>query len=228
LTVFDHFVEGTVEMGGRFEQYSDVEVNSYIASPGEITLQLLGGKLDIQPRKGDFTKGGVSFFHSDIGDLPTTINTFMYRLICLNGMQVIEPSQNSGTGTLYRPRKEEAFNDFFQNIQGATRYHWMAVSERLAHFAELYQKQIQNPVDYLTSLLKKHRMPAESIEAAIRALNNEPETMDTMAGIVNAMTNVASHGQELALSTRTYMNKLASDRFTEDHTNCPYCRNSLN
>ncbi len=220
--VLSNFIEATQAMGQDFGDL-DFRIN-----PTGFSLQVLGDRLQVEPKKNDISRGGIRLSHNFTGIQPTTVNNFLYRLACLNGMEVVVAGSGENSGSLRLPGNDGApLGDWFQTFRQRAQQQWSFVMDRLNHYATLYQMRIDNPIQYLDAFAKKHRIGKEAYNAIITAFNTDPENMDNMAGIVNAMTNVATHGQDLALTTRERLNSLAVDRLMEDHASCPWCKSQI-
>jgi hypothetical protein len=187
-------------------------------------VELVSSHKTVDVRVGDIVRGGIHMVHAWQSEEPTRIESFVYRLVCRNGMTRRECGARDG---IARTRKLPV--DFpnarelqLGQIRRLTAQHWnglgqqlealRATTERTAHVEEL-----------LTRWLQKARISVQSMMPRLLSAWNEEGAENTHYGAVNALTRVATHDMSLSWRQRRILAALGGLlAFANVHI-CPRC-----
>jgi len=145
---------------------------------------------DMAERTGDLPDGdwayqGFSLRNSEVGCTALSMASFMFRLVCNNGMVV-----NTGGGQLlYRThRKIDAagIDGLLGNAFSKLKASWQMIKGRIDR---LQGKQLEQPVEDLRDFLTKAKVPQKFIDLAVAAFEIEP--LPNAYGVMNAITRAA-------------------------------------
>lgn len=184
-------------------------------------------QLVVEPRKGDILYGGISIRHSQAGLFPTQILSYIYRLVCTNGMtqRICLAGKSARTKRCNAKNPKEPM---LEAIREQIIHAWLQLSERLDGIKELTKHTLK--IDALPETLRRrwsiNREVAEEIAAAMN--NDELGRTFTEYDLVNALSRVATHSTSLALRYRHHLS-LAAGMFAQHHIHqCCLCGSWLN
>ena len=193
-----------------------------ILAPTAFELDLYTQHSPAEPRPGDVLYGGVSIRHSQAGWFPTVVLGYIHRLVCTNGMT----QRVCLAGKLARTRRANAedkkgrvLKAMRDQIAGA----FAQLQQRLEGIERLTEQRLN--VNELPEPLRRrwsiNRSVATEIAAALR--NDELGRTYTEYDLVNALSRVATHSQQLAPRYRRHL-ALAAGMFAQRHIHqCPQC-----
>lgn len=149
--------------------------------------QAIGGDWEI----GDITRGGLRFTQNRKANLAPAVTSYLYRLVCTNGMEVPE------TGLRVEARGGTV-ESVLAELELAADHAFRQVEEQIAHFYNLRNQQIEGDITQAviqvarerglperTQIALAHRVPSQLDEAE---LGHTPSMFD----IVNLITNQAN------------------------------------
>lgn len=175
-------------------------------------------------RKNDLTRGGLRFAQNRKQNLAPTVQTFLYRLACTNGMEI----PNMGAKIDARGGTIE---EILQSLEDAAQVGFDAIGEEIASFYSMQEEKIDSDVTgVLRRVAQEQGLPDRTVGnledhlAAHLAPGAEP----TMFDLVNSITNLANHE---SLDNRRGARRalqLAGGRMIGVHTQrCNLCHRSL-
>lgn len=188
-------------------------------------IELVSPETTNEPSPGDVLMGGVALSFSPVGDRATTIETFLYRLICRNGMVHRVCVENRA---LTRTRRLPVSHPEARSLQVRQLHDLTSgvVDKLQAHLADvsaLREEHLEDPSQFLAQMLRHARLwsrtTADRLHAAWRVEGAEP----TAYGVFNALTRVASHDQEFGQRLRRSLSALAGLLSHRRTHICPRC-----
>ena len=193
-------------------------------APTEFELNYHTDQLSTEPRKGDILYGGISIRHSQAGTIPTVVLSYIYRLVCENGMtqRVCLNGRPARTRRCNTANSKRAIQE---SIKEQLIYGWSQLHERLKGIKELIKHKFD--ADKLPEVLRRrwsiNKKIADEIVHALQ--NDELGRTFTEYDLVNALSRVATHSQNLAPRYRHHLS-LAAGMFAQRHVHqCPTCGN---
>lgn len=168
----------------------NADVIEYGISPSQFDLDVASpeGLMDRgDARVGDITRGGVRFFQNLRQNLAPTVQPYMYRLLCTNGME----AQNPG---LKIDARGQSVDEVIAALEVAAQRAFAQVEHDIAHFYELREQRVENPDRVLARIARERGL---SDRLRIRALDSLPSIVEdgedvTMFDIINHVTNLAN------------------------------------
>jgi hypothetical protein len=191
-------------------------------TPTAFELDLYTKRLPVEPRPGDILYGGVSIRHSQAGVFPTVVLGYIYRLVCTNGMtqRVCLAGKPARTKRSQAQNTQEPVVDAIrEQIEGA----FGQLESRLEGIRQLTEHRLD--IDELPDALRRRWSINRQIAAQIAAALHSDELGRTFTeyDLVNALSRVATHNDQLALRYRRHL-ALAAGMFAQRHIHqCPQC-----
>lgn len=206
--------------------------------PADITSETLSARLSltetafdldlyteqsrIEPREGDILYGGVSVRHSQAGSFPTIVLGYIHRLVCKNGMTqrvclAGKPARTKRSKA--ENAKEPVLNAIREQINGA----FAQLQDRLDGIKQLTEHRLD--VDELPEGLRRRWSINKEVAAEIsKALHNDEFSRTyTEYDLVNALSRVETHSDQLAPRYQRYLS-MAAGMFAQRHVHqCPQC-----
>jgi hypothetical protein len=173
----------------------------------------------------DVILGGLSVSFSPVGDFATTIETFLHRLKCTNGMVHRECV---GRRSLSRTRREPVTNPHarelhIDQIRQLTAGVLDGLQAHLKNVSDLRNESVTDVKGFLGKLLRQARLwsqnTMERLEEAWAAEEMEP----TAYRAFNALTRVATHDAEVSARVRRSLSALAGLLAHSGTHICPHC-----
>lgn len=176
-------VDKIVEVMGDKATFGQIGLNK-----GVFDLEVLSSEVTAEPRKGDISRGGVAvrFGQFEGINYRVSVGSFIYRLVCQNGLMRRESENHF---VLKRLRlQEEALNQI-----------GMLVTQTVESVQNLYMKEyaesVNVPVIDSTSILrviaKEMGVPAELVEGLLDLIPTLPEK-PTYYDLTNLVTTYAN------------------------------------
>lgn len=198
-----------------------VSVSEFRLSETEFELSFHTDKLVSEPRRGDILRGGISIRHSQAGLSPTTILSFVYRVVCANGLT----QRVCLGGKPARTKRCKASNSSQQtldSIRSQIAEAWSQLDERMEGFKKLLEHRLE--LNALPEMLRRrwsiNRRLAEAIASALA--EDELGRTFTEYDLVNALSRVATHS-DLAPRYRRHLS-LAAGLLAQRHVHqCRTC-----
>jgi hypothetical protein len=165
---------------------------------------------------GDITQGGIRLGHSDTSSFATSLNAFLLRLICLNGL-----SRASSVA-----RGNFSSEDEFQ--AGAMVHDWatelyLELDEHLHAYELLAEIPIPAPYEAIEQLGERNGLSEECTEMVLDAYSLESELPHTMYRLTNALTYVSSHAEFDSQTQPKKLQNLADFLVGAGEDICPHC-----
>jgi hypothetical protein len=213
------------ESGGLF-------VSKIEEADGQLELELVSTSKSLEIRPGDVVKAGLHVQHSRYGDQATQIQTFIFRLICSNGMTRRECVSREGIVRTRRlandhPGGKDLLLDQIRRLTART---WKQLEPQLAELSATSERKADVP-QVLKQWLQRARMSTRvSDDGQVRTMMDrllsawrDDGAEDTYYGAVNALTRVGSHDPELSSRQRHALSLLGGLlAFSGVHI-CPRC-----
>lgn len=170
---------------------------------------------------GDITKGGLRFGQDTQHRLAPWVNTFLYRLVCTNGMEIARV----GAPVSLRQSSEAMAAD----LEAAAMEQMALVTHQIEAFYDLRNKKIEDPYALLRRYSQEGRYPARVLG---RLEDNLPQYMDpqeaSMFDVVNLITNQANHPDLLERPNARRALESAGGAAVESHSHrCRTCQGVL-
>lgn len=144
------------------------------------------------PAVNDITRGGIRIGQNRKNHHAPWVSTFLYRLICTNGMEVPE------TGLRIDARKNTV-EGVLAELELAAQHAFSQVEQQVAHFYELRNQRIgADRTQAVIRIARERGLPDRTVNAlALRVpdqldpevIGHEPSVFD----VVNLITNQANH-----------------------------------
>lgn len=180
------------------------------------------------PQVDDITHGGLRFFQNRKLNHAPQVNTFLYRLICTNGMMVPE------TGLTIDARGA-TIEQVLAELEMAAERAFSQVEEQIEHFYGLRAQRIEGDVTQAvmrtaaerglpdrTAMALSRRVP-ELLNAEV--LGHDPSMFD----VVNLITNQANHPDlRRRRGPRRALELAGGSLVREVHDRCGTCHQTLN
>lgn len=205
----------------------EADVIEYGISPSQFDLDVASpeGLMDRgDPRVGDITRGGVRFFQNLRQNLAPSVQPYMYRLICTNGMEV----PNAG---LKIDARGQSVDEVIAALEVAAQRAFAQVEQDIAHFYELREQPVQNPDRTLARVARERGL---SDRLRIRALDTlssieEEGRQVTMFDIINHVTNMANDPTVRRRGVRLELERFGGGAVQSAHDErCRVCSSRLN
>lgn len=199
-----------------------VSVTDFRLTETEFELSCHTDRLTAEPREGDILHGGITIRHSQAGLMPTVVLSYVYRLVCANGLT----QRVCLGGKPARTKRCKAGNSaeqMLETLQNQVTQAFRQLDERLEGFKGLLEHRIE--IDDLPEMLRRrwsiNRRLAEEIALAMR--NDELGRTYTEYDLVNGLSRVASHATNLLPRYRRHL-ALAAGMLAQRHVHhCPAC-----
>lgn len=183
----------------------------------------VGGDLE----RNDISRGGLRFQHNRKQNLAPKVDTFLYRVLCTNGLVVPE------TGATVDARGSSV-QEVLAELEYAAQVAFGQVEEQLEHFYGLRQQRIEGDVTQAVMRVANERgLPDRTAMTLARRVPDQldPETLGhpvSMFDIVNLITNQANHPDlRSRRSSRRALETAGGDLVREVHERCHTCHQSI-
>jgi hypothetical protein len=205
--------------------------NAHTLTPTRIGTD--GDVLDVEfttPRKsvdvraGDTVQGGLHILHSQFAEQATLVEMFSLRCVCTNGMFHKSCPAQGGAG---RTRKLSVHHANARELQmeqiaRLTKQAWDGLEAILAEFQRTRERKADVEA-LLTGWLHRARISTDAMMPRLREAWQQDGGENTQYGAINALTRVATHGENLSARQRRVLSSLAGLlTFSNVHI-CPRC-----
>jgi hypothetical protein len=197
---------------------------------GRVELELVSSEKALEIRPGDVVTAGLHIEHSRYGEQATQIQTFVYRLICANGMMRRECVATQGIVRtrklpVHHPQAKELLLDQVRRLTART---WGGLEPQLLELQATSARRADVPA-LLRQWAQRARVSIRTTDTGrtimdrlLNAWRTEGQE-DTYYAAVNAFTRVASHDAELSQRQRRVLSLLGGLlAFSGAHI-CPHC-----
>ena len=192
---------------------------------GCLDVELVSQAKAILVRQGDVVQSGIHVVHNRFGNRATLVESFIYRLVCTNGMTRRECVSRDGIVRTRKLSVEEFPNARelqLDQIRRLTQRNWTGLQAQLEALKSTSDREA-HVEELLARWLQRGRISALAMMPRLLAAWREEGAENTHYGAVNALTRVATHDQELSERQRRVLGSLAGLlAFSEVHI-CPRC-----
>jgi hypothetical protein len=202
-------VETLVKAVGEVRRASLYDMGGYV------DISLVGDKVTLEPKVNDITEGGLRCLYSELLSRPPTIEPYVERLVCTNGMICAEHGETF---------KFETMEDFMQQVRlsvvAAMKFVDTMIRIQLEKAA---QTKIDRSEQALRQIFESNRITPRLLPSAIAALTTEED--GTAFGVLQAITrtaNTANYGNRALLQTVG-----AKEMARLETVHCPTCWSTL-
>jgi hypothetical protein len=204
-------------------RYEALDIPTFKTTETAFELELVALRKATEPRVGDITQGGLRLDHADLGLGGAIVEPFLYRLRCSNGLQINECGAGHRS-TVPRGSGEA----FLAAVASRSVSSWRALEDKLLGlFSSLDHRPIADMGAAVRDLMGQSRLGQKMEARLLQALAREPELGSTQFALVNALTNVATHG-DVTVRERAVLMRMASLQTVEaGGERCPRCRQDL-
>lgn len=177
---------------------------------------------------GDITNGGLRFFQDRKRNLAPSVQQFMFRFGCTNGMQVTD------NGLKIDARGAETF-EILGSLRAKSREALDGLMHSIEAFYDLREQKIgEDRTGVLHRLVRENDLPARTVVALEDALpgyltadfNIASAEEATMFHLVNLLTNQAN-SPDLAHNARRRLETLGGDLVNDHIARCGFCHSRL-
>ena len=212
-----------------------LELSRMDYADGRLELELVSPAKSIEVRRGDVVTAGLHIEHSRYRDQATQVQSFVYRLVCENGMTRRECVSADGIVRIRKlpashPRAKELLLDQVRRLTART---WQklepqllelrATSERRADVPHLLRQWVQRARFSTRSTPSDRTWRIPTVMDRLLAAWCDSGAENTYYAAVNALTWVGSHDRELSPRERRTLSLLGGMlAFSGVHV-CPRC-----
>lgn len=202
-------VDKMIAAAGQMRRGSFYDMGSYI------DVSLIGDKVTMKPKLNDITEGGLRCLYSEIMSRPPTLEPYVERLVCLNGMLIRSRIQAFQFDTM-----DQFLAQFDSAANNAIKYVDEAVRAQLQKAADT---KVDRSEQALRTIFDNSHLNARLLSPAIAALAVEDD--GSAFGVLQAITRAAN--------TQNYSHRLllqevgAREMARLETVHCPTCWSSL-
>jgi hypothetical protein len=213
-------LEAVAEVADRPEE---LEVERFDLSDTSVEIDLLkrSGTTEVAP--GDVLKAGLRLRHSLVGEYATSIDFFVIRLLCLNGMTHRECGGRGASRTRRLPVGHPDARRLQQDqVRRLAAQAWSALDDKLATLRRLRNE----PTDVerlLERWLSRARMSSRRLLRLLREDWEREGSAPTVYAAVNALTRAGTHRQQLSIRERRTLCGLGGLLAFHSRHVCPRC-----
>jgi hypothetical protein len=219
-----------LDIAGNVLGSEDAEITRVIDTQAEFAFDVrvpesssygIGGDPPEDSRVGDITAGGLGFNYNRKLNHAPSVESYLYRLVCTNGMRRRDPG-------LRVDARGQTVDEVLAEVNAMAEQAFSRVESDIRHFYDLREVRVSNPERELIAIARDHGIPDRSLNrltklASSEALPDNPSRFD----IVNMITNLANDpairndGGRLILET-------VGGSVIEDHSaRCGHCHSRV-
>ncbi len=217
-------------------------VNRLQMTDDSVFVELRTSRRTRAVQRGDIVQGGIAFSHSLLGTTPTTVDLFIFRQVCSNGMALRHCVGHSAISRSRRLKRTEGQSSTTasEQIQRMTQERMSHLDELLSSLGKLPDTRIENDVGIddeetmrrflmpplrATHVWSDHLWDNVIAKAWRHDLGGKGELHEFAA--VNTITYVATHQRDLSFRQRRTLARLAGLlAFRRVHI-CPRCHTAV-
>ena len=172
-------------------------------------------------RVGDVTTGGVRLGLNIKQGLAPTVEEYLYRLVCTNGM--VRP--DSG---LKVDARGQTVEEVLMEIEGLAELAFSRAERSIQHFYDLRQQRVSNPERAIRTLAREQGIPNRSMVALLDLAASEEMPDDaSMFDVVNLVTNFANSPQIRNDGGRTLLEGAGGAVVADHAARCGHCQQKV-
>jgi hypothetical protein len=207
-------------LGNESDRLFVTRISGY---PEGLDVDLVSASKEIAVRPGDIVQSGLHIAHEPFGNQATQIESFVYRLVCTNGL-TRRFCKGEGVERTRRLPASAANSRELQmaQIRRLARRNWDGLQEQLEALRAISGRPARVK-DLLKQWLRNARITAEPMFDRLVSAWEEEGGENTFYGAINALTRVATHHLDLSERQRRTLASLAGVlAFSERHI-CERC-----
>jgi hypothetical protein len=175
----------------------ELEVRDFQLNENKLNFEVTSKGAQFEASPGDLVAGGLSLHHSVSGQFATQITTFLYRLVCRNGLLV--PVCRNDKRLRVRRLDGARFSkgDMLENLARISELAWQELSLKLEALAALGRKEV-DPRAILENVIGRMRLNkkvADQLRAAL--LDDEKGYQENQLAVIHALSRIGTHSPEL-------------------------------
>jgi hypothetical protein len=193
-------------MGSRQEE---LEITRLGFGDDSVRFDLVTQRAEREVRPGDIVYAGVSVSHSLTGGFATKVEGHLHRLVCLNGAtsrECVKPRQVHRTRRLSanHPKARHQQREQVRRLTVAT---LDRLDDRLDGLSRLTTEQAD--LDHLApNWLRRSRLSPDRLMPLLRQAHAQEGGDNSIYGIMNAFTRVATHHTDLSPNIRNILARM--------------------
>lgn len=171
---------------------------------------------------GDVTAGGVRVGINLKQGLAPTVEEYMYRLVCTNGMTM----QDTG---LKMDARNSTVDEVLKEVEGMAEIAFSRVERSIQHFYDLRQQRVNNPERALRTIGRERGIPERSMGALMDLAAGEDMPDDpSMFDVVNLVTNFANSPAVTRDGGRLILEGAGGSVISDHAARCGHCQQKVN
>lgn len=209
----------------------DAQVARLVDQPGEFSFDVYApegfahgyGGTGVTPyadgnERDDITAGGLRFFLDMKHGLAPTVQEFLYRLACTNGMVM----QDLG---LKVDARGQSVDEVLAELEQMAQVAFGRVEESISHFYDLKSQRVENAERALRTIARERGIPNRStMQLMDLAATSELPDNPSMFDLVNLVTNYANSPQMASREGGRMILESAGGAVIGEHaTRCGHC-----
>jgi len=204
-------------------------VNRLMLGEERVEFELIASQIFEEVAPGDLVHGGLLVSYSPIGRHAVSVETFLFRRICRNGLTHRRcGAERAISRTRRLPREHAQAKEIqFRQVQQLASAVWDGLPRHLAEVAALRNERLDDVEAFLGQLLRRARLWSQSMMRFLLESLSAEDEQGTAYAALNAVTRVATHQPELSSRQRRAMSALGG-LIAHRHTHiCPRCYSIL-
>jgi hypothetical protein len=172
---------------------------------------------------GDVTAGGVRVGLNMKQGLAPSVEEYLFRLACTNGMVVPDTA-----GTLKMDARGQTVEEVIAEVEAMAELAFSRVERTIAHFYDLRQQKVDNPERALRTLARERGIPTRSMVALLDlAAGEDMPDSPSMFDVVNLVTNFANSPQIRNDGGRTLLEGAGGAVIGDHAARCGHCQQKV-
>lgn len=207
------------------EPHTGLAVSSLSFTDASVAIEVVSRRLATEVRPGDVICGGLRIVHDYLGFQATLIQSFVYRLVCKNGLvhrECAGPRHTPRTRRLAIGSKG-AKQRQLEQVDRLARKSWSHSQRLLDSVQHLHEESVPDPRVLFDRFLRNGRLFSQALSQRLLEAWETENSETTAFGVLNALTRVATHDTRLSERQRRALAILAGI-FAQKNTHiCPHC-----
>ena len=191
-------------------------------------IDIVSPRMADEVRVGDVIEGGIRVEHSFVSEFATTMQSYVVRLKCKNGLVQRECSSGK-RGPRSKPRTRRLPRDRVdaraaqqEQIRRLAAEIWGQLREKLDAINRLKDEPFE--IKKLERFLRQARLYSNRLMKLLEeAWTNQEGNDPTAFGVLNALTWIATHSDQITFRQRTQLARLAGIFAGRAIHFCPHC-----
>jgi hypothetical protein len=220
-------ITGVIESIGA--NADDLSVHRLSLGEERVEVELIAHRVLEEVVAGDAVHGGLFISYSPLGAHAVSVETFLLRKRCGNGLRHRLCSAERGISRTRRLSRSHASADAIQlqQVRRLAAAVWAGLPARLAEVAALHEERLDDVEAFLAHLLRRARLWSGAMRGFLQEALTAEDENGTAYAALNAVTRVATHRPELTAKQRRGLSALAG-LIAHRHTHiCPKCYSIL-